>query len=87
MLTFDMATLASANAARRCAVCGGADVCVTCPGSDAVWVEQIIELTDGSTRRHRCLLTSSTPDVDLCLADAAARWPWRSHKQRGIADA
>lgn len=68
-----MVDLAARSLARQCVLCGK-PACVCCPGSDAVYRTVVRVRPDGSTVRHRRLVSAAVADVDLCLADAAARW-------------
>jgi hypothetical protein len=79
MIAPDACALARASAARRCVICD-APASVCCPGEDAVW--RLVETTkpDGGTTRHQTLISSSTPDIDLCLPHASLRWPWKSER-------
>lgn len=68
-----LAALRARFAARRCTVCGSDQVIAVCPGSEAVW-ETVTEITvAGGTRRTARLISSSVPEISLCLAHRAKR--------------
>lgn len=81
MILAGAAQLAARNALRRCIVCGG-EATVVCPGQEAEYSLRITSTRDGGKRRHNVLVVPEKPDLNLCLAHAAERWPWRSHKRR-----
>lgn len=73
MICLDSDALAAAFDARRCAICGK-PAAIVCVGQEATWLTVHQATPDGSTRTSRHLVTSSRPDLNFCLDDAAARW-------------
>ena len=80
MTRIERDALADAFAARRCAICGRT-ASVVCPGSDAVYTEQVSTGAAGA-RRIRRPVSAPIDDINLCLAHASERWPWRSERTR-----
>jgi hypothetical protein len=73
----DEATLMAMSLARRCIVCG-AEATVTCPGADEIRAMVATRTANGGYRKRVEIVSAAREDIDLCLADAAKRWPWRS---------